>query len=665
MKILKKQKQQNLNIFYIYILVLVIADLIFYPLFPLLLNYPPGSINTKFDIEFSHIPYYLQYIIINLLIVTIGYISLKAVFKGVEKWSYIIQSFSSNDIDKILKIRKRSLILPHIVYVMQTMIPVISVGILFFILGFRNNADVKFFMILTVSLILTGEISYLFSKNYFREVLNYTFLDGCEAKTFRMGLRLKILLQILPLFLFSSLFILFIGNSSLMKEKGDILFRSYQRELHMKLKRVSHIESEAQIKTFFKLVETNNKNDITFYIDPSGKCQTSDNSELSTFFLKYTQELALKYQGHTYDYYGSDVQGAVIKLQGISGVWLFGIKYKVNSPRNTAFFAVTFTVLSLLSIFVLLYFAKTLADDIALIASGLTEIAEGSEANLNKKIAVTSNDEIGDLAVAFNKVQEREKKYVEDIKKQQSMIVERERLASLGQMISGITHNLKTPIMSLSVGIASIKELVAEYQASIGDRRVTPEDHREIAREMEACLNEMTPCCTYMSNVLTTIKGQIVPGKHSMAPVFTLKELLKRVEILTDYELNKFDCKIRYNLKANPDLEIPGEVSNLVQVLENLITNAIQSYEGKGGLIEFIAAQRDIKLEFCIRDSGKGIPAELQSKLFKEMITTKGKKGTGLGLYISYAIIKGKFGGDLWFESAPGRGAAFYISIPI
>ncbi len=665
MKSFEKSKQPNLNIFYIYILVLVIADLIFYPLFPLLLNYPPGSINTKFDVEFSHIPYYLQYIIINLLIVTIGYISLKAVFKGVEKWSYIIQSFSSNDIDKIIKIRKSSFILPHILYILQTMIPVISVGILFFILGFRNSADVKFFTILMVSLILTGEISYLFSKNYFRAVLNYTFLDGYEAKTFRIGLRLKLLLQLLPLFLFSNLFILFIGNSCLIKEKGDVLFKSYQRELEMKMEGISNIESEEQIKSFLKLVETNNINDITFYIDPSGKYTTSDNSELSAFFLKYTHELAFKYLGHTYDYYGSDIQGAAVKLRGINGVWIFGIKYTVNSLRNTTFYGITFIALSLLSILILLYFAKTLADDIAIIAHGLAEIAEGAEADLNKKIAVTSNDEIGDLAVAFNKVQEREKKYVQDIQNQQNVIVERERLASLGQMISGITHNLKTPIMSLSMGIVSIKDLVAEYKASIEDQRVTPDDHREIAEDMEVWLNEMTSCCSYMSNVLTTIKGQIIPGKDSIASGFTLKELMKRLEILTEYEMSKSSCSIRYDLQANPDLEIPGEVSNLVQVLENLISNAIQSYERKGGLIEFLMIQKNTILELCIRDKGKGIPDEIRSKLFKEMITTKGKKGTGLGLYISYAIIKGKFGGDLWFDSVLGQGTAFYISIPI
>jgi signal transduction histidine kinase len=59
-----------------------------------------------------------------------------------------------------------------------------------------------------------------------------------------------------------------------------------------------------------------------------------------------------------------------------------------------------------------------------------------------------------------------------------------------------------------------------------------------------------------------------------------------------------------------------------------------------------------------------GIPEDIQQKLFKEMVTTKGTMGNGLGLYMSYATIKGRFGGDLWFESEYGKGTTFYISIP-
>lgn len=662
---LKKEKEPNLNIFLVYILAIVIMGMIFYPLFPFLLNYPPGSINTQFDIEFSKIPYYQQYIIIILAIMIFGYIGFKITFKGLNKWSFIIQSIKSNDIYQIKKIRKRSLIIPHIVYLLQILIPVILVGILFVILEFNNSADIKFFLILTVGMIFTGVVSYLFSKKYFRQVLKKTYCDDCDSKKNRIGLKLKIILQTFPLFSFSFLFLSLVGQSGLVKEKGDALFKSYQREIKMKFEDVFYIENAEQMKRLLNRIVLDAEKDITFYIDPIGNYQTSDNSKLSHFFLKYTSELALKYNGHTYDYYGTDIQGAVIKLPGIGGDWIFGIKYIVASPGTFTFVIISFISLSLFAVLVLWYFGKTMADDIALIASGLTEIAEGEEVNLNKKIAVISNDEIGDLAVAFNKVQEREKKYIEDMKSQQKVIVEQERLASLGEMISGITHNLKTPIMSLSLAIDSLTDLVREYQASIADHRVTREDHWEIAGEMESWLKEMRPYCQYMEDVLTTVKGQIIPERTIFTSIFSLEELLKRVEMLMHYALTTSGCSLRYYIQADPHLEIPGEISNLVQVLENLISNGIQAYQGMGGIIDLMVNSKENILEFCVRDAGQGIPAEIQNRLFKEMITTKGVSGTGLGLYISYAIVRGKFGGDLWFESAVGQGTSFYMTIPM
>lgn len=665
MKKFWQKKEPNLNIFTSYILVIVFMGLVFYPLFPILLNYPPGSINTQFDKEFSKITYYQQYVIIIFFIILIGYICFKFAFKGIDRWELIKRSIENKDINQIKKIRKKSFIIPQIVYLLQIIIPLILVGILFIILNFFKREDIKFFLVLTVGMSFTGVISYLFSKKYFRQVLRITYQDGVEEKITHIRLQLKTILQIFPLILFSFLFLLLAGESGVIKEKGDALFKKYQQELKFIFKEDTLITSKEQIERLLYLVKLDSENDITFYIDPDGNYRTSDDSSLSEFFLKYTRQVAFNYDGHTYDYYGSNIQGAVVKIKGINGDWIFGIKYLVASPETTALLFISFFVLSLFAILVLLYFGKTIADDISLIAFGLKEIAEGEDVNLSNKIPVTSSDEIGDLAKAFNKVQEREKKYVMDLKNQQKIIIEQEKLASLGQMISGITHNLKTPIISLSVAIESLKELVTEYQKSIGDQRVTIEDHHEIAAEMSSWLSEMKPYCDYMTDVLATVKGQVIPNTQPGAKGFTLKELIKRMEIITQYELTKSGCVINYDIKANYNLRIPGEISDLVQVLENLISNSIQAYQGKGGIIEFTVIDKVGSLEFLIKDSGIGISEKIQTKLFKEIITTKGRKGTGLGLYISSAIVKGKFGGEIWFNSREGTGSIFGVAIPV
>ena len=105
-------------------------------------------------------------------------------------------------------------------------------------------------------------------------------------------------------------------------------------------------------------------------------------------------------------------------------------------------------------------------------------------------------------------------------------------------------------------------------------------------------------------------------------------------------------------------------MNSLVQIFDNMIVNSIHAYEGKEGIIKLEIAMQDDDVIFALKDQGKGIPPAVQDRLFKEMVTTKGKGGTGLGLYMSFATIKGRFNGNMWFESLPGSGTTFFLSIP-
>ena len=256
------------------------------------------------------------------------------------------------------------------------------------------------------------------------------------------------------------------------------------------------------------------------------------------------------------------------------------------------------------------------------------------------------------------------KRDLETIRENQTIIMEQERLASLGQLIGGIAHNLKTPIMSIAGGIDELTDLATEYDESIGDKSVTDDDHHEIAAEMLKWLEKIRPYCSYMSEVISAVKGQAVTFNTSTVSTFTLDELIKRIDILMKHELIRGHCEMINRIEAEPLTEIKGDVNSLVQVFDNIIVNAIYAYEGANGIIEFSAVDRNGVIEFAIRDHAKGMSEALKSKLFKEMITTKGKDGTGLGLYMSYSTIKGRFSGNMWLESELGVGTTIYISIP-
>jgi len=241
----------------------------------------------------------------------------------------------------------------------------------------------------------------------------------------------------------------------------------------------------------------------------------------------------------------------------------------------------------------------------------------------------------------------------------------RERLASLGQMIGGISHNLKTPIMSISGSVGVMEKLAKEYNVSIDDPQVTLEDHKEIYEEMRLWLSKIQDCCAYMSDIITTVKGLATNMNTSENGEIDIDELHKRVHLLMQHELKKGNCTLTYQNLLTPGVRINGDINNLVQIVNNLIGNAIDAMQEKGGGVIVLTSRQDQnQIILSVADNGPGIPPAIREKLFKEMITSKGTKGTGLGLYTSNVLMQGKFGGSLWLEDTQ-EGTMFSLSVPI
>lgn len=255
---------------------------------------------------------------------------------------------------------------------------------------------------------------------------------------------------------------------------------------------------------------------------------------------------------------------------------------------------------------------------------------------------------------------------MQTIKNNQDMLLERERLASLGQLIGGIAHNLKTPIMSISGAAEGLTDLVKEYEASVGDPEVTVQDHHDIAKDMKDWIEKIRSYTEYMSDIITAVKGQAVTMSEEQAVSFTLDELVKRVNILMKHELKNALVELNVSMQVNEQTVLKGNINSLVQVINNMISNAIQAYDGKpDNKIDLILKKEDNNIIISVKDYGCGLPEEVQKKLFKEMITTKGKNGTGLGLFMSYSTIRAHFNGNMTFETEQGKGTTFNIILPV
>lgn len=276
---------------------------------------------------------------------------------------------------------------------------------------------------------------------------------------------------------------------------------------------------------------------------------------------------------------------------------------------------------------------------------------------------VILNSQFSGNVVLFKDVTQL-KNSMQKLQDNQARMMEQERLAFLGQMIGGLAHNLKTPIMGISGCVSSAQALVEECRMSLDDDQVTREDYLEMFGEIEGWFQKIRESSAYMSDIITAIKGQATTVVSSEDSFFTIDELFKRVTLLMRHELfsSHSQLDIEYNNERNT--AIRGDINNLIQVLDNFISNSV--YARRENVTIKLGVIRDEEnLKIYVKDNGPGVSPKVKERLFKEMVTSKGTQGTGLGLYISQAVVHGNFGGNLWHEDNPEGGAIFGMSIPL
>ena len=643
----------------IFFIVILITSIL-----PTLLNYPPNSLNNDFDVQMSGIPFVAQIFAIFMLASVILILIFKNLFKDIDSWYRDNNQSKYKDYARMQKIRKQCFSLPYLIFFGELIIPVIGIIFVLTITGSHHNIMIFKILLLLVSFFLFLAVaSYITSKNLYTKILRDTYYEKSKMEP-RVSLKQKIFLQVLPVSIMGVLLTSLIAYNQVIKTKEEFLFNNYHNDLIETFDLNARYNSGEVIKTFSEM-SLSEYSDSKFIIKPDGSVLTVEGHDPSEFVVEYTKQLASTNNGHTYDGYGIDTQGATIKVITEEGIYTLGILYSVDSSETLIFLLVDFLFVIFVTFIFLNMFSTSLQKDISTVTDSLNAIAKSS--NNMSKLPILSNDEIGDLCNAYNSIQILTEKNIEQIKSNQDLLIERERLASLGQMVGGIAHNLKTPIMSIAGADEGLTQLVAELDASIGNPMVTDEDYHAIAKDMQEWIDKIKTHTSYMSDVITAVKGQAVTLSDSQVYPFSISDLFKQVDILMKHELKSALVTLRVSNNVDDNIKINGNINSLVQVLNNMVSNSIQAYDGKSDeFIDLVANLRDnTTIELIVKDYGPGLPKVVQDNLFKQMITTKGKGGTGLGLFMSYSNIKAHFHGDMTFETKKNKGTAFIITIPI
>ena len=638
----------------------VIAAVLYFAL-PFVLNYPPNSTDNSFQIEIVGITYTTQFLIIISILLILLYIALRLVYSKLS-----LSEDKLNNPDYIRNLRKKAFNYPYFMLLVELFVPSIIIAILLFAFNTEVELVIRITTVVFSFSAVFAIFSYMLSKKFFSNRLTATApLAKNEVTGIRLPLYNKLLIQILPLFLYSFVLILLISMSLMTKEKGDLLYHFYRQELLSRFDEET-VYNITDVENTLNSIEFKSEGDHALIISASDGEVYYSPETLNDFFIKYTLNFYDETDGYTYEYYGQNREGAVVKINTNMGECYVGIRYFVFG--NT--FIVPFVLIALLLILInclfILYIGRDLSNDINSVIDGMRHISNSDDVIYANNLPITSNDEIGDLTSSFNEIQKLNKTYVDQLHNNQETLMESERLASLGQLIGGIAHNLKTPIMSISGALEGLKNLIKEYEDSIDDPEVNSQDHHDIAKDMSEWISKIKDYTEYMSDIITAVKGQAVTLSEADSVHFTLDELVKRVNILMKHELKNAIIYLNISMKTDEHTSINGDINSLVQVINNMISNAIQAYNGETNKnIELILESKNNNVYISVKDYASGMPKAVQEKLFKEMITTKGKNGTGLGLYMSYSTIKAHFNGDIVFESEEGKGTTFTIILPL
>ncbi len=667
MEIFEKPQKVHMRIKIIltYAIAISIAGVIFYLVIPNLLNYGPGTINTEFDKEVSAGLYYYQQIILVIsaliaIVSAILFVSLRDLDNyQIYNYKYKID----NTYEKTLfNIKKLCLNLPNAILNLFIIVPLICAFIVLFMqTSFITSSDFKLVLVIFILSTLTISITNIYIRKLLSKVLiDLENISTCSLK--EMSIKKRLLMQIVPIMAVCIVFTYLAISSIYEKINGEMLKEHYKNQFANFS--VSSINNIDELVNSINNINLYSNTHILFIADSNINI-IKQTGELSDFFIKYAKELSIDNNMMIYDYYGTSAQGLLYPVDVNGQTYYLGVHYEIYSQETTTYIISILIILTTLCFLILYAFANELSKNVKTVANSLESISNESQFT-GKLLYVTSVDEIGRLIIAYNKIQSLTLKHLNQIHDNQNMLMEKERLASLGQLIGGIAHNLKTPIMSISGAAEGLTDLIHEYDSSIGDSEVTNDDHHAIAKDMAEWVSKIKSYSEYMSDVITAVKGQAVTLSENEATSFDIDELVKRVNILMKHELKNALITLNVILNVDKTTTLNGDITSLVQVINNMISNSIQSYNGTPNqVIDLIINKDNSNIIISIKDYGSGLPQEVKQKLFKEMITTKGKNGTGLGLFMSYSTIRAHFNGSITFNSEEGKGTTFNIILPI
>lgn len=327
--------------------------------------------------------------------------------------------------------------------------------------------------------------------------------------------------------------------------------------------------------------------------------------------------------------------------------------YADNNSQNLIILQIFLAVLNIGILVLILYLVSRILKPISELTQGTREIRKGK---LNYHVEQKSNDELGELTDSFNSMINSIRSYIEEqrrltdeLKKANEEIQQRERMKD--EFINVAAHEMRTPVQP----ILGLSELLK----SLRHENNLPDTKEEELLDM--IINNAKRLLLLQENILNVsrIENNILKLNKEQCD---LVEIIFRAIQDVENQIDKNLVELRYKHTEANSLLIYADRAKLIQVVSNLLNNAIKFTQA--GSITIDVVKDDNKATVRIKDTGTGIHPRVESELFSKFVTNS-SSGTGLGLFISKSIVEAHGGKISGSNNTDGKGATFSFSLPL
>lgn len=257
--------------------------------------------------------------------------------------------------------------------------------------------------------------------------------------------------------------------------------------------------------------------------------------------------------------------------------------------------------------------------------------------NFNANVPISSNDELGDLALAFNAMAAR----LREARDEQAQWFQKDKLAAMGELSAALAHEIRNPIGIINTSAALFDKCDDDPGKRAQLTRMIREESLRVSNLVQDFL-------------------QLSRHRQPAFAVIDPAQPMERALELVLAGANPVTVRKQF---SHDGIKIKADPGLLQQAWSNIFTNALQAMNGKDGELRLRSGVEDGQVVLSVQDNGPGVPVEIMPRLFEPFFTTK-EQGTGLGLTIAYTLTEAN-GGRL--EAAPpeGSGARFVMRFPV